>query len=813
MRDFLLAFRRFRQNPGFASAAVISLALGIGANTGIFTLLDALVLRPLPVYQPARLVRIGGLDPRSGAIGAVPGPVFEALRGNPMLDGVCAVLTPLSTIEVHGNLAPVAGHALSGDCYGTLGIRPALGRLIAPSDDVPNGPRVTVLSYRFWQSEFQGRSNVLGQSIRIEGVPFSIIGVTPPSFHGLLLGFAPRVSFPITQEINPDSFGEVSPAHIFYWAQVFARLKPGVTARQLQARLQVEWPGMLERGLPAGVAGADRKEQLRQPVAVVDGSTGLDYSLRRRFRRPLFALMCIAGLVLLISCINIANLLLARGLETRRDIAVRIALGAPRWRLARQMAVESLLLMLAGGTLGVLLAYQGDRILLALFGASYSAFDLAIAPDSRVLLFTSAIALTALFLFGIMPAWQNSDMDSAGALKDAGRATSATRSSARRGLVVAQVSLTLVLVCGASLFFETLRRLQNAPLGVATSGLLGVQMMALPGGHGKNFEGRPYARDLLRRLENLPGVESAALTSFLPFFNRVSRDNVKSTEGQSAPVETGYGFVGDHFFSAMRIPILRGDDFHPESRDTGRKTAILSESLALALFPAGDAVGRRVDIGTGKDFEIVGIVADTRWAGPRAHDQFFVYQNIWQFPRNLRWAALLIRAHGDPSLLSGPIRGVIRAGGHDYVDRISTVQADRDLFFFQERLVAWLAAAFGVLALTLASVGLYGLLSYHVTSRTAEIGIRMALGARRRDIRWLVVRESLWLFTAGLFAGFPIVYASMRALSSLFYGFAGIPLLPLGFATLVLTLVAAAASWIPVRRATAIDPLSALRAE
>lgn len=813
MRDIASAVRQFRQSPGFVIAAVLSLALGIGANIAIFTLLDALILRPIGAYQPERLVHIGRADLKTGAVVQVPVGVLDYLRTDPLLDGACAVSTPLSTVEVHGTMMPVAGHEFSGDCYQTLGIKPALGRLIGPSDDISNGPAVTVLSYGFWRSEFGGQADAIGQSIRIEGVPFTIIGVTPPSFQGMLLGFPPRVSFPISQQVNPDLFGTARRPKTHAWVSVFARLKAGVTRRQLESQLRVEWPRIIEPSLPPGMNALERATIVHQPVAVRDGSTGLDYTLRSRFREPLIGLLTIAGLVLLVSCLNVANLLLARGMRQRREIAIRLALGAPRWRLIRQMAVESMLLIFAGLALGMWLADEGDRFLLALFGRNFSAFDLDVSPDLRIVLFLSAAAAVALLLFGLLPAWQNSDVDSAAALKEATRTVSGTRSRTRRILLVAQVALTLALVSGAALFVQTLRSLENAPAGMNTRGVIGVQMMASPGGHAKGFDGGPYTRDLLSRLEALPSVDSAVITSFLPFFNNVHSDDVKT---KSLTVPVGYGFIGDRFFASMGIPLLRGADFRPNSDASGQKTAILSESLSRTLFPKGDAVGRHLSLGASgdtNDLEVVGIVADTHLAGPRAPNRYFLYLNLWQYPENLKWPALLIRSHGDPSSLFPAIRRTVAEAGHNYVDRITTVAEDRDLSFFQERLVAWLATAFGVLALSLAAVGLYGLLSYHVASRMAEIGIRMALGAQQADVRWLVVKEALALLAAGLLAGLPLVYLGIRALSSLLYGAGKVPVASLALSVVVLAAVTALASWIPARRATAVDPMTALRTE
>ncbi len=385
-RDLRYALRKLRKSPGFTLVAILSLGLGIGANTAIFSLLNALMLRPLPVSEPQRLVRIGQVDSR-GFVGAVPSPMFDWLRKGPLFEGVCGANTPLTTVEVKGSALPAGGLALTGDCYETLGVRPAIGRLFTREDDIPNGPRVVVLSYTFWRGHFGGDPNVIGQSISIEGVPFRIIGVTQPRFQGLLVGFPPSVSFPISQLVDPTRADPLAP-RVFYWGFAFARVRPGVTPEQVRAQLSVEWRRLLDEFLPERIQGAARTEILNQPLVVTSGATGLDYSMRNRFQRPLLALLAISALVLLASCLNVANLLLARGLRRRREIAVRLALGAGRWRIVRELVAESAILIAAGLGCALLLAHVGDPVLLAVLSQSYSGFALATSLDLRVLLFT-----------------------------------------------------------------------------------------------------------------------------------------------------------------------------------------------------------------------------------------------------------------------------------------------------------------------------------------------------------------------------------------------------------------------------------------
>jgi len=363
--DLRYALRRLRRSPWFVLATVLSLGLGIGANTAIFSLLNALMLRPLPVQDPQRLVRFGSIDSH-GFIGAVPGPMFDWLRSDPLFEGVCGVNTPLTTIEVRDVPLAVGGQALSGGCYEMLGVRPTLGRLFGHQDDVPTAANVVVLGYSFWQSQFGGDPKVLGQTIRVDGSPFTIIGVTEPRFQGFLLGYPPGVYFPITQAVSPTRADSLA-ARTFYWGFAFARLKPGVIYDQVKAQLQVDWRRRLDESLPARIQGRQRAEALAEPLVVTSGSTGLDYSLRNRFRRPLVALLVISALVLLVACLNVANLLLARGFNRRREIAVRLALGARRWLVVRELLAESAVLIVAGVGGALLLAQAGDRVLLGIF--------------------------------------------------------------------------------------------------------------------------------------------------------------------------------------------------------------------------------------------------------------------------------------------------------------------------------------------------------------------------------------------------------------------------------------------------------------
>ena len=812
VQDLHFGLRMLRKSPGFTLVAVLTLALGIGLNSAIFSLLDALVLRPLPVREPESLIRVGPIEAEWG-INIVPGPVLDWLRREPILQGVCGMGIPLVTVEVRNTAMPVGGLSLTGDCYETLGVRPALGRLLTPADDISNGPRVVVLSYDFWQQQFASNPNVVGQIIRIDGKPFTIIGVTESAFRGPLLGFPTKVSFPITQEASSSGSDRLG-REIFYWADAFARLKPGITQERVKAKLSVEWRRILDDSLPERFKGAERDKILNEPLGVASGAGGLDYMLRKRFQKPLAALLAISGLVLLVSCVNVANLFLVRGLQRRRDISVRLALGASRFRIARELLVESAIVLAGGFACALLVAKAGAHALVVGLSETYTGFDMTVGLDMRVLLFTGGAALVSLVFFALLPARHSSDVNLVDALKSQRLMYSHSRS--RRILVCAQIALTVVLVMSACLFVETLHQLRNQSLGFRAEDVLDVQLTPLPGGYGPRFAPGPYYRDLMEQMEHLPGVLSVSRSHFSPLDTISLGQDVRRAGASTPSARAHFDFVSDNFFATMDIPLLRGRDFQRMDTPESPKTAIVSESLAKHLFPNAEALGRHItvdDFGSALEAEIVGIAADARLWDPRASDLSFLYLNLWQRKEYQGWGDFQLRYSGNPAPVASAVRHELQQAGHEYAPQLRTVAEQRDIALVQERLLAALGTAYGVLGLTLAAVGLFGLLKFLVSARTNEIGIRMALGAKRRDVSWFVMRESLALVGTGLLIGFPVSYATARALSGLLYGVGPLPLLPALVSIVILLGSSAIATAIPVRRATSIDPIVALRYE
>jgi putative ABC transport system permease protein len=865
MKTLSHAFRQLRRSPIFTGAAVLSLALGIGANAAVFTLVYALLLRPIAVREPDRLVQIGvaGAD---GRIGGMPVPIADRLRREGVFQRICSFLTPMTIVEIGGRMTARSGHALAGDCVETLGVGIAAGRALRRDDDRVGAPRVAMLTYGVWQREFGGRADVIGKSIAIDGEPATIVGVTERRFNGVLLGFPPQVLYPLEalqerlRAVTKD--GERMPT-----ALVFARLGPDDSIGQVNARLRAMWPALLRASLdeyPAAYDTHDERTQfLAQKGAVAPAAAGLDFSLRNRFDKPLFALLAVAAVVLLVACANVANLLLARAAQRRQEIAIRVALGASRWRLVRDVLVESTLLLGGGVGGGLLIAYWSNQIVLARFGAAYTAFALDVTPDARVLAFTSAIAAAAFVAFAIVPAWRISRGDSREVLAASSTRIHGDRGRLRQVLVVAQVALTLTLVTGALLFTSVLVNLQSAPLGLDTAGVLSAQLGPIPStspSAGTSPDGVPTAarardqgdqrtqdatgRALLDRLAHIAGVRAAALANFTPLFGRPSLELASRAPGTfvasalspavasgSSPASAGSvtsvlaerAIVTGEFFSVMGIPLVAGEGFpvHDASSGTndGPHAAIISESLAMKLFGRRDPIGERIQVGRDQQprtLAIVGVARDAVLTRPQVGNTLVVYQ---PFDRARPLTPSLIvdtidsveTAGIDARSMEDAIRRELQVDGRWYPIRLRSLSEDRDAALSQERLLAWVSSAFGLLGLTLAAVGLYGLLALSVARRTGEIGIRMALGADRSRVVWMIVRDALVLIAAGIALGLPIAWTAASAARALLPGIGSIPLATIAFAVTVLVVAGALAAWLPARRASAVTPLVALR--
>jgi predicted permease len=651
--------------------------------------------------------------------------------------------------------------------------------------------------------------------IHIAGKSFQIIGVTEPNFKGLLWGYPPSVSAPISQRTVPFL---KDPSGRFYWAEILARRRPEVGQRELEAHLKVKWRRLLDGAFPVSFNGANRKELLGMPPAVTS-ATGIDYYFRDHFQGSLVALLAVSVLVLLVSCINVANLLLARGLQRQREIAIRLAIGAARWRIIRQLLAESALLI-AGG-LGMAFAFSllGIKLIVDAFTSAYGRSDMYFEAqtDWRVLLFAAFAAMTAVIVFGALPAWQASDVDSATALKSASRSVAGGIATSRRLLLAGQMAMTLVILITANVFVESLTYLSDNALRFQTDSVLNAQLMPRPGGDLDGEKAVTYFRSLVEQIRDCPGVNAVSLASFAPLVSVPYKEDIRRLDNpDQAPLQAPAEFVTEDFLGIMHIPLQQGRNFWITETHTAPRVAIVSESVAKRLFARGNAIGHHIQFGTEpetRDIEIVGVASDARLEDPHTRDQGFVLLNFWQLPRAGNWGNVQVRFSGKPELITKTLQDAVQKAGHQEIFLLRTMSELRGISLLQERLLAATGRIYGVLALVLAAVGLFGLLTFFVSRRESEIAIRMALGAERRDIALLVIRETLFLLGFGVLAGLLFSFAAIRVVSTLLYGVSGVSISPVILSLAILCAVAASAALGPVYRASSIDPNIALRQE
>jgi predicted permease len=814
------ALRVLAKNPGFTTVAVLSLALGIGANTAIFTLINALLLRDLPVRQPERLVYLSAI--RQGNKITFSYPMFrEVERGQRVFSGMIGWggnWTP--NVEVNGVLSLDRVLSVTGNCYSELGAFPLLGRLLTPEDENLSGganSQVAVIGYEFWQRRFGGAPNVVGKQIRIEGHPFTIIGVTRKWFTGLTTGEPPDITVPLTATplIQTGEFDLDSRSLL--WLHPIGRLKDSITIDQARAQLESFWPDVLLATASTRAPGLRRQTFLSMSLDVSSAAKGMSTDLRDQFTRPLYVLAGIVGLILLVACVNLANLMLARAAARSHEMSVRVAIGASRWSLARQVLIESLALSLTGAFLGLAFAYWGSRLLVLLMTQGNAVpVSLNLSPDLRVLSLTISVAILTGVLFGIAPAWRCSSEDPAAVLQQNARSLSGGASKLSRALIITQVALSLVLLLGAGLFVRSLERLLSLDLGFPKESLLEIVLNPKPGGYDK-LDMNNYHKQLLARISHLPGVASvsfgdATIPSPQGWHDTVSPMTADSSTG--IRIMANAASVSPGFFRTLEIPLLRGRDFTEADDEHHPHFAVVNSNLADRLFPNGDAVGKRVRFGFMPDYEnieIVGIARNARIFDIRDATTPVIFLCSFQYPSE--WGGLLLRTMGSPEALEKTVGHEVESLGHEYVLRTRTVAQTIDAELVEERVTAILSGFFAALALLLASIGLYGLMSYTVTRRTREIGIRVAVGAQRQNVLWLVLRETLTLALVGIAIGIPSALAATRLIATMLFGLSPSDLPTIAAVSILLLLVALSAGYLPARRASSIDPILALRTE
>ena len=832
VQDLRYAVRTFRKSPVFVIVAVLSLAFGIGANTAIFTLVDQVLLRLLPVKDPRQLVLLWGRGPHYGSNNGrykLSYPMYEDFRDhNQVFSGMFCRWETSMSVSSDGRTERVDGELVSGTYFPVLGVGPALGRVFTAEDDkTPGGAPYAVLSYRYWLSRYAGNPGVIGKKLIVNGHPLTIIGVSQAGFDGTDPGKSPQIRVPVMMKAEMDALG----ASFDYnfkerrgrWVNVFGRMKPGVTEQQAKAALQPFFHQMLELEVRekafAQTAPETRQRFLTMWIDLLPAAKG-DSELRRQFSSALLVLTAIVGLVLLIACANVANLLIARATARQKEIAVRLALGASRSRIISQLLIESLLLAITGGIAGLALAVWMDRALLAFLPTGNTPLTISSTPDWRILSFNLAISLLTGIIFGLVPALQSTRPQLAGTLKDqVGSIAGGTSVGLRKALVAAQVTLSLLLLIGAGLFIRSLKNLKDLDPGFRTNNLVEFSIDPTRNGY-KPERTLDFYRQLRENLDAIPGVEASGF-AVIPVLSGDEWDNSIAIEGFShSPTDMPdphMQFISPDYFRTMNIPILTGRDFRMSDGRDAPKVCIVNEKFAKRYFKDGNALGRHIGMGgnpgTKLDIEIVGVVRDTKYESMRDEIPVEVYQPYHQVNFVLGMMAY-VRTARLPEQAFLSIRQVVNALDANLpVSDMKTLENQQAESLVTERLVATLSTGFGILATLLATIGLYGVMAYMVAQRTREIGIRMALGAASFNVLWLVMKEVLHLVAIGVAIGLPAAWALTRFAKSQLYGIQPNDALTIALATAGIALVAIFSGYIPARRATLVDPMRALRWE
>jgi predicted permease len=828
--DLRYGLRMLRKSPVFATVAVVSLALGIGANTAIFTLIDAVLLRTLPVRSPEQLVILrwgaakrldisssyssGGGDGHGGfVLNVFSWRILNEMRArNRSLDSIFG-FAPLPSANVVANGQPISagGMFVTGNYFKGLGAETLLGRPIADDDETAGGLPAAVISYAFWERAFGLDPSVIGRTISVNGQPCTVIGVTPKSFFGVSDGglIATKqidITLPIRAKLRIQDNWQAGSAYFqddLFWIQAMGRLQSGRTGAAA-----AELTGILTGNLqPAAPADA----QVR--VRVEPGSQGLTF-IRDRYRKPLLILMAVVGLTLLMACANLAGLLLARAAARRKEIHLRMALGAKRSRVIRQLLAEGALLAGGGTIAGLAFAWWGVRALLAMVASGNFAIRQNIQPDFRALSFTGAVAVATTLLFALVPALQTTRVDLAAGLKE-GAGPGVRRSSAAGILLAVQVAVALLLVAGATLFTRTLVNLHSVALGFDASRL--VVFDIAPGRSGYDeARGRQVYTRVLDRLRQTPGIVGVTMAGNRLMSGWMDNGPIRvagSTERSSVRMN----FTGPDFCRTMQIPVVLGRDIEPRDMGETPRVAVINETAARKYFAGGSPVGKhfRWDFGESLDVEVVGVAKDARYHEVRDDPHPTVYAPYTQRPRGWpRQLSFAVRTAGDPARAVAAVRRAVAD-----VDRmlplidLKTMDAQIDDMLAQERLFAWLVSLFGAITLVLACVGLYGMAAASVASRTREIGVRMALGASRPAVLRMILGRVAVTAGAGLLVGLPATWALTRVVESQLYGIQAHDPASLVLAAAAVAVVSIGAALAPARRATRVDPVTALRYE
>jgi len=847
-QDLRFGIRMLLKNPGFTTVIVITLALGIGANTAIFSLTNTALLKTLPVKDPQQLVFFMVAGPQGMGTGFSYPLLQQFNQNNHSFTGIIAANTPgrmrLAEPGTGGQVELAQAGRVSGNFFSELGVGAVAGRTLTEDDDSPTGGQpVAVISYNYWKRRFGLDPGVIGRKITLDDFPFTIVGVAPPGFFGIEVGGNTDLWWPIrmTPQVIPGAQSLNDSGH--RWLYLMARLKPGVDLEQAQAEMNAVFRQQLNEIAPerlASLTAAQRRNYFAQNIKLVAGGAGFTW-LREQVKQPLLILLIVVGLVLLIACANVANLLLARAATRRKEFAVRRALGAGRFRLIRQLLTESLLLAALSGALGLLLAQWGARLLLAYLPQEQTTtFDLA--PDTRVLAFTLAVSLLTSLLFGLAPALGATRLDLSSALKDAvGGGAGRSQLTPHKLLIVTQVALSLFLLVGAGLFVRSLRNLKNLDTGFDRENVV-LFSLDTPGGYTLAQRVNLY-QQTLERLESLPGARAASLASFSLLSGSGMNSNIVVEGYANRPdedMDCHRLLVGPNYFATMGIPLLQGRDFGPQElqpqgglpadQPTANQTpqpsptpsaplaAVINQTMARYFFSNENPLGRRFRLRNGPlqgiPIEVIGVIKDAKYYNLREQTPRTYYLSFFQRPREEQAGTMLLRSFADLASATTAIQRAVREiDPQSQVVNLRTMNEVVDRSLMQERFVAQLGSFFSLFALLLAAIGLYGVMSYATARRTQEIGIRMALGACTADVIRLVLREAMPMVSVGVVIGLGAALAATRLVESMLFGLGPNDLLTIALAALLMLIVAALACWIPARRAAKVDPMTALRFE
>ena len=806
LKDIRYGFRSLAHRPVFTLVAVVVLSLGIGANTTVFSLMDAVMLRSMPVSNPDQMVEIvtrttgGGLHPDFSY------PLYAALReSSPEFDGIIAYDDTSFGLSAGDQTDRLNGEYVSANYFAVLGVRPATGSAFGPDDDRPGAPPVAVISNSLWHKRFGGSAAALQQTIALNGRRFSVIGVAPRNFGGMMRGVNADVWITLPHAAEFESSPDRMSSRTTNWLSLVGRLKPQFTIPQAQALLSTRLPSGFEEARGSG-----------NWEVVLTKSAGGNAFYVAELSRPLTIVFIAVGLILTIACANLAGLMLVRAQNRSKEISVRLALGASHWRIIRQLLTESLLLALLGGGFGLLLAFWTSDLASSLRTTTAGALNVDVRLNARVVVFNFGISMLTVVLFGVVPALKASRLDLVSALKNSSQPNAWRRRglpSAHSILVVTQVTLSLVLLVGAGLFVRSLRNLRSIDRGFQNDNVLAMSLdMDLQGfdkARGQNF----YAA-ALERLSSLPGVQSVSMASALPVTAggaRLQRPAGLTRPAVNEPISIDVVRVAPRFLETIGLPLMRGRDFQSFDTEKSTPAMIVNETMAAKFWPDENPLGRTFYDGN-TTFEVVGVARDTKYRNLRESPRMTMYRPLAQFYASS--INLLVRTRSDPAVMLPAIQN--RLGSVEpaiAVFNVRTLKEQVDRSLYVERMQSFLLSLFGLLALLLTAVGIYGVIAFTVSQRTREVGIRMALGAQKRDVLKLILTRGFLLAAWGTGVGLIGCYWLGRLLSNQLYGITAYDPATLAVVSLMLVAIVLLSSYIPARRATKVDPLVALRYE